>query len=1260
VGVSGDRPTPAGDDHGRPVERFAGALPIVVLLALGLLLRLAIAVVLLPDGGHRSDIGILTDWTRELVANGPGSFYRPDSGYFADYPPVYLYVLWALGLVGSAWSGAFGGSDVTPILLKVPFILADLAAAGVLFLLTRQLFDRRAGLVALAAFLFNPAVILVSTIWAQNDAIATLAVLVALYLLVTGRTELASAAAVVALLVKFQYGFAVPIVAIVGLRRHLSGLPDRTGDAARRDVRRVGLSVAAGVVALVVICWPFGLGVFDAAHPAHSLVHRFIGASQAFPGVTQNAFNLWMNPAFDVVITGSTGLTEGHVVDDTAVAVSVAGVGLTWQWIGNLLFVAAVGVGLSVLARRSDGRTVVFVALLVAVAFFTLPTRVHERYLYPALALGLPLLACGPAWQRLYVVLSAVLFLDVYWVYTLPIGNGGPGRGLLADTAYSPAGIYLASAATVVAMAWLAVRAVRIVRARRTERRPNPRASPPSVWRLVSAVRRRWPATVRVSVGLVALSVSAAVIAARVAGPDGPWLWNLDLPKVQYPLASLFHEALSAGRLPLWDDRLGLGFPLYAEGQIGAFYPPNWLLFQLPPLTALDVSRVLHLAAAGVGAGLLVLRLAGTPAGAVVAALVAVLGGAITSKLEWHNLVSAYAFVPWVLLPLVRRPEPTRAGLVAAGVLFGIQALAGHPNTWLLTGLTAAIVLLATSPRRAAVARVAGFGLLGAAVGAVQLIPTALLTSLSVRGRALSANDLFTSAATPFDLLGFAFGAPFARVDGSAWNPFTGWYPDGTFALLEASAFVGLPVLALAAVGVAARRTRPLVIAMAVLVGVAVVAAFRPEPWTAVPVLNALRSPVRAYLFVALLLGVVAGVGVGRLGRIGPPRSMASDETGPAREPATAAMIAAGAAVAAPVLLLGTVVGLIVTRSPAFDQVLLAASTFLDPSGVAERRELALAALTAPWPLALDLGAGAAILAVVRLAATGRVARGALRSLAVLAVGVPLVVLGPLPNPTREESDFSSRESAFVLAVAEAQPRRVFTLDPPGFYAGMPNQLAIAGMADLRMFSSLDLLATADLTEQAAHDDPDGALRRAVGVDVVVTFGQPCPGRPISEAPDDDAFVCRDNAALRPPYWLPADRVTPAAGGGSVVAPRDALVDVDRLADRAVSGGVVERGPASLSVELEARSDGYVWVDRAWWPAWRTEVDGVPTDSLRGLAGQLVPVGAGHHVVTQRLVPWEAMLGLGVGILGLSVAVAWMRRYPFGSTTIVTSDVIPE
>ena len=54
-------------------------------------------------------------------------------------------------------------------------------------------------------------------------------------------------------------------------------------------------------------------------------------------------------------------------------------------------------------------------------------------------------LAAGAAWRLLHVALSAVLALDAYWVHSLPIGNAGPGRGIVGETAYSAAGIYVTS-----------------------------------------------------------------------------------------------------------------------------------------------------------------------------------------------------------------------------------------------------------------------------------------------------------------------------------------------------------------------------------------------------------------------------------------------------------------------------------------------------------------------------------------------------------------------------------------------------------------------------------------------------------------------------------------------------------------------------------------------------------------------------------------------------------------------------------------------
>ena len=58
-----------------------------------LLLRLVLALV---TGGYPYDMSCFVAWGDKLAAEGPAAFYS--EGYFADYPPGYL---WVLGLVGA-------------------------------------------------------------------------------------------------------------------------------------------------------------------------------------------------------------------------------------------------------------------------------------------------------------------------------------------------------------------------------------------------------------------------------------------------------------------------------------------------------------------------------------------------------------------------------------------------------------------------------------------------------------------------------------------------------------------------------------------------------------------------------------------------------------------------------------------------------------------------------------------------------------------------------------------------------------------------------------------------------------------------------------------------------------------------------------------------------------------------------------------------------------------------------------------------------
>jgi predicted membrane-bound dolichyl-phosphate-mannose-protein mannosyltransferase len=341
----------------------------------------------------------------------------------------------------------------------------------------------RLGIVAATIYLFNPGTIFNSAVWGQIDSVGTLVLLATIYALARGWTEAAALGAVVALLVKFQFAFLVPVVAAVGLKRHLWGRSSDPG-LARRDPLRVLTSLAVGVVSLTVLMLPFGmvlytplaggdprglLGILPEPDPSRSLIGKFIEAAGTYTGLSVNAFSMWRNPW--------SGLGDTlHWGDDTAVVLSLAGVEVTWQLVGTLLFAVAAIVAIWIAVKRDDLRGVLLASLVLAIAFFVLPTRVHERYLFPALALAAPLVLSGRAWPWVYGGLSLVFFANVYWVYTADWSFAGriitPGRDglpmerdpLLAATLFTDWGIWLVSGlglALLLAVGWLALRIAR-------------------------------------------------------------------------------------------------------------------------------------------------------------------------------------------------------------------------------------------------------------------------------------------------------------------------------------------------------------------------------------------------------------------------------------------------------------------------------------------------------------------------------------------------------------------------------------------------------------------------------------------------------------------------------------------------------------------------------------------------------------------------------------------------------------------------------
>jgi predicted membrane-bound dolichyl-phosphate-mannose-protein mannosyltransferase len=491
----------------RPFERGLPLNPanlVVLLIVAGVLLRLLIAGPYLPYSGIRVDVGDFAIWADRMASKGPGQFYQP--GYLADYPPGYMYVLWGLGAIAELLR-PITGILITPGLVKLPGILADGGVAWLLFVYARRWgggwlgswSGERLGVVAAVIYLFNPGTIFDSAVWGQVDSVGTMVILASLYMLARGWTEAAAAGAVVAMLVKFQFGFLIPIVAVVGIKRHLFGRSSDPDHDGRRDTIRVLTSLASGLGTLVLLILPFRLAIWAPADPTLSLVDRFIAASNTYKGLTINAFNLWRNPW--------TGLGDYYrwgcdsppptCSGNEGIAFMLGSLPVSWQLVGAILFGIAALITLWMVARRDDPAGLLIGALALAVAFFALPTRVHERYLFPALALAAPLVARTWKWAALYGVVTLSFFANVYWLYTTDffwVGgkfpyNPGLGRlpmprdPLLATVVFNDTGIYLLSLMIVVALAWLLTRATAMAlgvpEAGAESSEPMPAAPPP-------------------------------------------------------------------------------------------------------------------------------------------------------------------------------------------------------------------------------------------------------------------------------------------------------------------------------------------------------------------------------------------------------------------------------------------------------------------------------------------------------------------------------------------------------------------------------------------------------------------------------------------------------------------------------------------------------------------------------------------------------------------------------------------------------------
>ena len=302
---------------------------------------------------------------------------------------------------------------------------------------------------------------------------------------------------------------------------------------------------------------------------------------------------------------------------------------------------------------------------------------------------------------------------------------------------------------------------------------------------------------------LIAVLV-AVFYALPIASPDASIHW--DAADVHYPLQRYFAERIPTG-IPAWTPYLLSGYPILANPETEAWYPPNWPFYALGfRPRSIEWELALHAFLACLGAYLLFSRLGVRSSAAMLGAMAYGFSGYFAGHSAHVPVFLSAAWLPWLLWACRRAVDGPLLPNIAGGALAGgAMILAGYYQVAILAFLAMLVFAVADAGRdrrlrwraiAAAIGIVAG----AAALSAIQLLPSAEFLANSIAN------------------------APNAS-QGIRWQSLaTLLFPDasGTFShadqglITDHYLYAGVFLLPLALVGAVKGRTR---IAIAVLAG---------------------------------------------------------------------------------------------------------------------------------------------------------------------------------------------------------------------------------------------------------------------------------------------------------------------------------------------------------------------------------------------------------------------------------------------------------
>jgi len=395
--------------------------PLLLLAVVALLARLMVA----PFFGYRYDVSSYLEWTAYLARHPLSTFYAANLATPPDHLPGDLLIFAGIGHLavfldpGFTFSGPFA-----EMLIRIVPITSDILLGLLVYRALRGRVSERSRLLAVAVVYCNPALFTVSAIWGQWDSFAALLIATTILIALDNprRGMLVWPLLTFLVLIKPQMAIFAPLLLIAQVRTATSTnradgalagppSPDERGAARERVLHNLVIGAAGSIAVFLAVTLPFGVGVPGQPGITWTIFDRVHFTIDRYTDVALGAHNLW----------ALLGFGYGDADRQTAIA------GLSFQTIGIILLVAAGILAILLATVLNPPDWALWTACFVmAMSIYMFPTRVHERYMLPAIV------CLFFMWPLLRALLLIVLALSVTYTVSLAfsMSNGALGGGM--------------------------------------------------------------------------------------------------------------------------------------------------------------------------------------------------------------------------------------------------------------------------------------------------------------------------------------------------------------------------------------------------------------------------------------------------------------------------------------------------------------------------------------------------------------------------------------------------------------------------------------------------------------------------------------------------------------------------------------------------------------------------------------------------------------------------------------------------------------